>query len=172
MALLLTASCTTSPLHCGTGHRTSSVRTNVAWLVVSVPSSCTQLHQLSNLCMYWFKVLNTKQHHSFCHSFSSDTAPVYLSYLLHVYFPSRQLISSSGSRTLRIPHMKTKPFGHHSFSYAASTVWNSLPCEIRHIHSTTTFKTALKTYMFKSYLCNLNLYPPPFSINYFGWLAV
>ena len=153
MALLLTASCTTLPLHCGTGHRTSSVRTNMAWLVVSVPSSCTQLHQLSNLCMYWFKVLNTKQHHSFCHSFSSDTAPVDLSHLLWVYSPSRQHGSSSDSRTLHIPHIKTKTFGQRSFSHAAPPVWNSLPHEIRHIQSATAFKTALKAHLFKSYLC-------------------
>ena len=44
-----------------------------------------------------------------CHSFFSDTAPVYLSNLLHVYSPSRQLRSSSDSRTLRIPHIKTFP---------------------------------------------------------------
>ena len=32
-------------------------------------------------------------------------------------------------------------------------VWNSLPHEIRHIQSATAFKTALKTLLFKSYLC-------------------
>ena len=43
-----------------------------------------------------------------CHSFFSDTAPVYLSDLLRVYSPSRQLRSSSDSRTLRIPHKRPK----------------------------------------------------------------
>ena len=42
------------------------------------------------------------------HSFFSYTAPVYLSDLLRVYSPSRQLRSSSDSETLRIPHIKTK----------------------------------------------------------------
>ena len=73
-----------------------------------------------------------------CHSFFSDTAPVYLSDLLRVYSPSRQLRSSSDSRTLRFPHIKTRTFGHRSFSHAAPSVWNSLP--------------ALKTHLFKSYL--------------------
>ena len=85
--------------------------------------------------------------------FFSDTAPVYLSDLLRVYSPSRQLRSSSDSRTLRIPYIKTKTFGHRSFSHAAPSVWNSLPHEIRHIQSATAFKTALKTHLFKSYLC-------------------
>ena len=56
------------------------------------------------------------------HSFFSDTAPVYLSDFLRVYSPTRQLCSLSDSRTLRIPHIKTKTFGHHSFSHAVPSV--------------------------------------------------
>ena len=41
-----------------------------------------------------------------CHSFFSNTAPVYLSDFLRVYSPLRQLRSSSDSRTLRIPQIK------------------------------------------------------------------
>ena len=55
-------------------------------------------------------------------------------------------------KTLRIPHIKTRAFGHRSYSYDATSVWNSLPREIRHIQSTTAFKTAPKTHLFKSYL--------------------
>ena len=91
-------------------------------------------------------------------SFFSDTAPVDLSDLLRVYSPSRQLRSSSNSRTLRIPYIKTRTFGRRSFFHAAPSVWNSLPHEIRHIQSATAFKTALKTHLLKSYLCWLNLY--------------
>ena len=87
-----------------------------------------------------------------CHSFFSDTAPVYLSDRLRVYSPSRQLHSSSDSRTLGIPQIKTKTFGHRSFSHAAPSVWSSLPREIRYIQSTTAFKTALKTHLFNFYL--------------------
>ena len=87
-----------------------------------------------------------------CYSFLSDTASVYLSDLLCVYFLLRQLRSSSDSRALRIPHIKTKRFGHRSFSHATSSVWNSLPHEIRHIQSTTAFKTALKTHLLKLYI--------------------
>ena len=67
-----------------------------------------------------------------CHSFFSDTALAYLSDLVLVYSPPRQLRSSSDSRTIRIPHIKTKTFGHRSFSHAAPSAWNSLPHEIRH----------------------------------------
>ena len=64
-----------------------------------------------------------------CHSFFSDTAPVYLLDFLRVSSPSRQLRFFSDSRILRIPHI------------------------IIHIQSTIAFKTALKTVLFKSYLC-------------------
>ena len=57
---------------------------------------------------------------------------VYLSDLLCVYSPSRQLGSSSDSRTLSIPHTKTKTFGLRSLTHTAP-VWNALPHEIRHI---------------------------------------
>ena len=56
-------------------------------------------------------------------------------------------------RTPCIPHIKTKTFGHRSFSHAAASVWNYLPRDIRHIQSVTAFKTALETHLFKSYLC-------------------
>ena len=73
--------------------------------------------------------------------------------LNRVYSPSRQLRSSYDSRTLRIPHIKTKTFRHRSFSHAALSVRNSLPYDIRHIQSVTAFKTAMKTHLFKSYFC-------------------
>ena len=41
----------------------------------------------------------------------------------------------------------------YSFSHAAPSVWNSLPHDIKHIQSVTAFKTALKTHLFKYYLC-------------------
>ena len=109
--------------------------------------------------LHWLPIQARIEHKlsTLCHSFFSDTAPVYLSDLLCVYSPSRQLRSSSDPRTLCIPHIKTKTFGHLSFSHAAPSVWNSLPHDIRHIQSITAFKTALKTHLFKSYLCELNL---------------
>ena len=79
---------------------------------------------------------------------------LYLCNTVWLYYSS----SSSDSITFCIPHIKTKTFGHRSFSYAASSVWNSLPHEIRHIQSTIAVKIALKTHWFKSYLCYLNLY--------------
>ena len=93
----------------------------------------------------------------------NDALSAYLSDLLRVYSPSRQLRSSSNSRTLRILHIKTKTSGHRSFSHAAPSIWNTLPREIRHIQLTAAFKIALKANLFKILpLLAKSVLPPPF----------
>ena len=86
-----------------------------------------------------------------CHQYFSGYAPSYLSDILHVYVPSRDLRSSSDLRLLRVPRVNTMTFGQCSFSFAAPTVWNALPKELRHIQFTSDFKTALKIHLFKLY---------------------
>ena len=63
-----------------------------------------------------------------CHSFSSDTAPVYSSCLLRVYALSRQLHFSSDSRTLCIL-LRPKHFGHHSFPMLL--LLSGIPCLVK-----------------------------------------
>ena len=88
-----------------------------------------------------------------CHNFFYDSCPAYLTKLLSVYSPSRQLRSSADTRTLFIPDTKklTKTYGERSFSVCAPKQWNSLPADIRNIGTTQAFKTALKTHLFKLY---------------------
>ena len=50
----------------------------------------------------------------------------------------------------RIPFTKTKTFGQRAFSFTGPTQWNSLPYNVRHSVSTSSFKHALKTHLFKS----------------------
>ena len=47
-----------------------------------------------------------------CHSFSLGLSPIYLSDLLSVYTPKRNLRSYSDNRILCIPKQQTKTFGH------------------------------------------------------------
>ena len=51
--------------------------------------------------------------------------------------------------THHIPFVKTKSFGQRTFSFTGPTRWNSLPYGLRHSESST-FKTALKTHLFRS----------------------
>ncbi|KAK7107751.1 hypothetical protein V1264_015614 [Littorina saxatilis] len=74
--------------------------------------------------------------------------PPYLSHSLSIYEPSRSLRSSS-EKLLRIPKTRTKTFGERTFRYQIPTVWNSLPSSIRDSSSLSSFKTQLKTYLFR-----------------------
>lgn len=82
----------------------------------------------------------------------SGNAPVYLSELLDIYVPSRQLRSSSS--VLLSEHKTTNSFGDRSFKCAAPHLWNKLPIAIRLINNMRQFKKALKTHLFSMYFGN------------------
>lgn len=75
-------------------------------------------------------------------------APSYISELLNIYQPSRSLRSSS-LKYLSVPKCNTVSYGHRAFSVASAKLWNSLPYDLRSIENTSTFKTSLKTFLFK-----------------------
>ena len=64
------------------------------------------------------------------HSFLLGLFPIYLSDLLSVYSPKRNLRSSSDNKILCIPKLRTRTFGNHSFSFAVPTIWNYVPSEL------------------------------------------
>ena len=81
-----------------------------------------------------------------------------MSELVNVYTPSSCLRSSSDSRTLTIPCVRTKTFGQRSFAYQGPATWNELPFDLRHKDSLSTFKSALKTHLFSPSDLNCNKY--------------
>ena len=85
---------------------------------------------------------------SLCFKVLESTAPSYLSDLLHVYTPPRQLRSSSDDRLFCVPHVRTKSYGQRSFAYQGAYTWNQLPLSVRHSQSLAPFKTKLKTHLF------------------------
>ena len=80
-----------------------------------------------------------------------SNAPKYLSELIPVYTPSRNLRSASQSR-LRIPgygeDTRRKRFGARSFKCAAPSLWNTLPHNLKSSVSAAAFKKQLKTHLF------------------------
>ena len=72
--------------------------------------------------------------------------PPYLAELLTPYKPSRNL-RSSDKNLLLIPLVKNKQ-AEGSFSFAAPTIWNSLPESLRSASSYNTFHSHLKTFLF------------------------
>ena len=79
------------------------------------------------------------------------SGPSYLSDLISIYTPARSLRSSSDTFKLKTPSTNTVSFGERSFSYAAPSIWNSLPLSIRSSNSDSSFRSSLKTHLFKLY---------------------
>ena len=75
-------------------------------------------------------------------------APSYLTTIITPYHPTRKLRSSSRS-TLQVPRVKTSTYGDRAFSSAAPKLWNLLPDHIKSKHTLTSFKSSLKTFLFK-----------------------
>ena len=75
----------------------------------------------------------------------------YLSELLHVYTTSRTLCSSSDTCMLEIQQNKCKTHGFRTFSCFGPHIWNSLPQDLRHCSTLSSFKAKLKTFLFSQY---------------------
>ena len=103
------------------------------------------LHQL-----HWLPVHSRVDYKvsTLCFKVLESTAPSYLSDLLHLYNPSRNLRSSSDDRVFSLPRMRTKTHGQRTFSFQGPSTWNKLPYRLRHSRSLQSFKTAMKTHLF------------------------
>ena len=112
--------------------KSSSITTHLEshhWLPVKVRSAC----KIACLCYH-------------CHS---STAPSYVAEMLHRK-PSHTR-SSSYTMPLLNRHAHSKAtLGDRSFSFASSSVWNSIPNDVRCAPSLSSFKSRLKTYLFCS----------------------
>ena len=85
------------------------------------------------------------------HDVVSETAPPYLSDLLHLYIPSLSLYSSADTRTFWIPKWKKKFLGQHTFSDLGLLTWNKLPYPVCYAATKSQFKTQKhKTTLFLS----------------------
>jgi hypothetical protein len=105
-----------------------------------------KLHWLSIKDRIDFKVA------CFCFYIITNSAPAYLLDIVELYTPARTLRSSSDTRLLCQNRFKRMSHGFRSFSVYAPQLWNTIPFYIRHADSITSFKSKMKTYLFrKSY---------------------
>ena len=74
--------------------------------------------------------------------------PLYLCELLEPYIPNRNL-RSSRKKLLIVPKCNLKTYGYRAFSHRAPTLWNALPDDIRQVDHIQTFKSKLKTHLFR-----------------------
>jgi hypothetical protein len=77
-------------------------------------------------------------------------APKYLCDLLHFRETPHSLRSES-SKVLDTPRTRTVSYGDRAFSVGAAVLWNKLPEDIRFEEKLSTFKSKLKTHLFKKF---------------------
>ena len=100
-----------------------------------------QLHWLPVDFRIQFKIL------LICFNCVHKTAPSYLCDLIRLHDPSRCL-RSSDKLLLDIPFTRSR-FADKCFEVKAPKLWNSLPLSLRSCQTLNTFKSKLKTYLFK-----------------------
>ena len=85
------------------------------------------------------------------HKSLKGNAPKYLQELLHKHQPGRDGLRSSNDPAipLKVKRTKCKTFADRSFSVAGPRLWNSLPHNIRSIDNLDSFKSKLKTHLFR-----------------------
>ena len=111
-------------------HHVTPILQNLHWLPVN-----TRIAYKINLLTYKSK---------------AGLSPTYLSDLLYEYVPSRTLRSSSQS-LLQLPRrIPSKSYGQRSLSYAAPSLWNNLPQQVRTANNVNIFKSRLKTHLFNA----------------------
>ena len=126
------------------------VQNNAARLVLKCPKSSHASPLLQSL--HWLPVEKRIGYKLalLCYKSLNGLSPSYLSDLLTIYTPSRQLRSSSDSHILQISRFHARTLGERSFSFQAPSFWNNLPSALRTSNSLSSFKSSLKTTLLKS----------------------
>ena len=101
------------------------------------------LHWLPVRCHIDFKVL------LLTHKTLHGKAPEYISDML--VFREARKSRSTGQNWLLVPRTKRVTFGDRAFSVYAPKLWNTLPLSIRSVDNIDTFKSQIKTHLFKQY---------------------
>jgi len=82
------------------------------------------------------------------HKCLNGLAPEYLSSRLQKYIPGRSL-RSADQHLLVEQKVKLKSYGERAFSIAAPKLWNELPLDLRKCENLHSFKSKIKTLLFK-----------------------
>ena len=104
-----------------------------------------QLHWLPVQARITYKIATLAYKHF------QGTLPSYLSSSVQTRTLSRSLRSGQ-EKLLVVPPVKitrTKTYGERSFTYQAPAIWNNLPQTIRNAPTLTSFKSRLKTHLFR-----------------------
>ena len=116
----------------------------VARLVLLAPRHHHSTSLLEKL--HWLPISEHIKYKVACVCFNAGSGPAYLSELLHVYNLRlvRTLRISSHTRMLKIQQYKRKTRGFRTSSCFGPHIWNSLPQDVRHCSTLSSFQAKLK----------------------------
>ena len=127
------------------------IQNYAARVILRLPMSSSITIHLKSLLWLPVKVRSTCKIACLCYHCYSSTAPSYVTDMLHKK-PLHTLNTRSSSYTMPLlnrPAHSKATLGDRSFSFASSSVWNSIPNDVRCAPSLSSFKSRWKTY----YLC-------------------
>ena len=128
------------------------IQNYAARVILRLPRSSSITIHLESLHWLPVKVISTYKIACLCYHCHSSTASSYVTGMLHRKpLHTRNTRSSSYTMPLlnRPAHSKAT-LSDRSFSFASSSVWNSIPNDVRCAPSLSSFKSRLKTYLFCS----------------------
>ena len=128
------------------------IQNYAARIILRFPKSYSITIHLKSLHWLPVKVRSTYKIASLCYHCHSSTAPSYVTGMLHRK-PLRTRNTRSSSYTMPLrnrPAHSMATLGDRSFSFASSSVGNSNPNDVRCAPSLSSFKSRLKTYLFRS----------------------
>ena len=128
------------------------IQNNASRVILRLPKSSSTTIHLKSLHWLPVNVKSTYKISRLCFHCHSSTAPSYVADMLHRK-PSNTCNAHSNSYTIPLlnrPAHSRSTFGDRSFSFASSSVWNSMPNDVRCVPSLSSSMSCLKTYLFRS----------------------
>ena len=116
-----------------------------ARVILRLPRSSSITIHLKSLHWLPVKVRSTYEIACLCYHCHSSTAPSYVTGMLH-----RKPLHTRNTRSSSYTMPLLNRPAHRSFSFASSSVWKSIPNDVRCAPSLSSFNSRLKTCLFRS----------------------
>ena len=124
------------------------IQNYAARVILCLPISSSITIHLKSLHWHPVKVRSTYKIACLCYHCHSSTAPSHVTDMLH---KSHCTLAPAHAPCLFSIDLHSKAtLGDRSFSFASSSVWNSIPNDVRCAPSLSSFKSRLKTYLLRS----------------------
>ena len=128
------------------------IQNYAARVILCLPKSSSITTHLKSLHCLPVKVRSTYKIACLCYHCHSSTAPSYVADMMHIK-PSHTRITCSSSHTMPLlnrPAQSKATLGDRSFPFASSSVWNSIPNDVRCAPSLSSSKFRLNKFLFCS----------------------